>query len=234
MKRSGGGVSREDSRSESREHLVSDPRPAPHRPRPATHLPWLLSKGPCGSPSHQENASVLPPQLDAEGGWVVRNRLGTRSSHSSRQSRVTFSDVESPRLPRSVARPVPAAGRKSSHLLPPGDVPSAATRGSSCGPPTSSGTCSRTSLVRRAAQLRRSLLLCSQPSWRSENCCWALLTNQVQCETNARKKYCSPGLSLRVHDTAVRSHSPDPTGAWTTCPHPRTHPSSCCTCGAMA
>lgn len=66
----------------------------------------------------------------------------------------------------------------------------------------------------------------SQPSWRSENCCWVLLTNQIQCQKNTRENYCSPGLSLRVYDTAVRSHSPYSTGAWTNVPSPSRTPTT--------
>lgn len=109
--------------------------PAQHHtdPCPATHLPWLLSKGPNGSPSHQENASVLSSQLDAEGRmgsekppltpgpWNIEYpRIG---HHSSRQS---HSDVASPQLPccghrRQEVQP-PAATQELSQQQPCGEA----------------------------------------------------------------------------------------------------------------
>lgn len=141
--------------------------------------------------------------------------------------RVTFSESKEPRAkegqPRALSPQLPCYGaqscvhtvdRKSSHLIHTGDFPAAATWESrwEAGPPAQG--CSAVAVCEEGSTAASPICSAlgdvprwgqgSQPSWRSDNYCWVLFTNQIQCEKkNTRKYYCSPELFLRVYDTRL-------------------------------
>lgn len=119
--------------------------------------------------------------------------------------RVTFSESKEPRAkegqPRALSPQLPCYGaqscvhtvdRKSSHLVHTGDFPAAATWESrwEAGPPAQG--CSAVAVCEEGSTAASPICSAlgdvprwgqgSQPSWRSDNYCWVLFTNQIQCE----------------------------------------------------